>query len=298
MSPGRALDRTGLTLVELLVALTVTTIAGAALIQVMLAQNRASGANEAWRVARAVSRGSLNRLLADLRVAEAEGALDALTVDGHDITLRVPYAMGVACNITTLPMAVTMLPVDNTLWAAARFAGFAWRDAATGAYHYRTASSDGATIFTPGTGSVCSAAGIATLPASAGAGTTAGRVVNLGASSFGAGSRSVGMNVFVYQQVRYQFAPSTALPGRIALWRTVLNGGPTEELAAPFDTSARFRFYVVGSTVAQTSVPIPGSLTRGIEIHLDGTSEVAPAGSTEPKRVQLITSIWFKNRRD
>ena len=56
-----------LTLVELLVAMTVTTIVGAALIQVMLAQNRSSGNNEAWRVARAVSRGSLNRLLADLR---------------------------------------------------------------------------------------------------------------------------------------------------------------------------------------------------------------------------------------
>ena len=98
--------------------------------------------------------------------------------------------------------------------------------------------------------------------------------------------------------MRYQFAASAALPGRIALWRTVLNGGPTEELAAPFDTSAQFRFYVVGSNVAQSAVPSPRSLTRGIEIHLDGMSETAPAGSTDPKRVQLTTSILFKNRRD
>ena len=133
----RALGRSGLTLVELLVALTVTTIAGAALIKVMLAQNRASGTNEAWRVARAVSRGSLNRLLADLSIAEAEGALDGLTVDGRDITLRVPYAIGVACN-TTLPLAATMLPVDDAQWSAARFAGFAWRDNSTSAYRYRT----------------------------------------------------------------------------------------------------------------------------------------------------------------
>jgi hypothetical protein len=108
----RALGRSGLTLVELLVALTVTTIAGAALIKVMLAQNRASGTNEAWRVARAVSRGSLNRLLADLSIAEAEGALDGLTVDGRDITLRVRTRSAVACN-TTLPLAATMLPVDD-----------------------------------------------------------------------------------------------------------------------------------------------------------------------------------------
>lgn len=296
MMPRRALDRSGLTLVELLVALTVTTIAGAALIQVMLAQNRAAGNNEAWRVARAVSRGSLNRLVADLRVAEAEGTLDISTVDGRNITLRVPYAMGVACN-TTLPMAVTLLPVDNTQWSAARFAGFAWRDNTTSAYRYRTSSGSGATIFSPGTGSVCTTAGITTLPASAGGG-TAGRVVNLNASSMGSGTPSVGMNVFVYQQVRYRFMPSVALPGRIALYREVLNGGPNEELAAPFDSSARFRFYVVGSDVAQNSVPSPRSLTRGIEIHLDGESETTPAGSTDYKQMELTTSIFFKNRRD
>lgn len=295
MTP-RSLGRHGLTLVELLVALTVTTIAGAALIQVMLAQNRASGTNEAWRVARAVSRGSLNRLLADLRIAEAEGALDTSTVDGRDITLRVPYAIGVACN-TTLPMAVTMLPVDNTQWSAARFAGFAWRDNTTSAYRYRTTSFHGATIFTPGTGSVCTTAAITTLPASAGSG-TAGRVVNLNASALGTGSPSIGMNVFVYQQVRYRFAPSAALPGRTALWREVLNGGPSEELAAPFDSTAHFSFYVVGSDVAQSAVPSPRSLTRGIEIHLDGMSEAAPPGSTDPKRVELTTSVYFKNRRD
>ncbi len=292
----RALGRSGLTLVELLVALTVTTIAGAALIKVMLAQNRASGTNEAWRVARAVSRGSLNRLLADLSIAEAEGALDGLTVDGRDITLRVPYAIGVACN-TTLPLAATMLPVDDAQWSAARFAGFAWRDNSTSAYRYRTASFSGATIFSPGTGSVCSAAGIATLPASAGFGTP-GRVVNLNAGTIGGGTPSIGMNVFVYQQVRYRFAPSAALPGQVALWRQVLNGGSDEELAAPFDSTARFRFYVVGSDVAQGSVPSPRSLARGIEIHLDGMSETAPVGSTDPKRVRLTTSIFFKNRRD
>ena len=58
MTRPRSRRRDGVTLVELLVAMTVTTIVGAALIQVMLAQNRSSGNNEAWRVARAVSRGS------------------------------------------------------------------------------------------------------------------------------------------------------------------------------------------------------------------------------------------------
>ncbi|MBP2646576.1 MAG: hypothetical protein H6Q77_200 [Gemmatimonadetes bacterium] len=302
MRPARGQDRAGLTLVELLVAMTVTAIVGAALIQIILAQNRSAGTNEAWRVARAVSRGSLNRVLADFRIAEAEGVLDpAAAMSSTSITLRVPFAIGVACN-TTVPLTASLLPVDNTLWAAsvAGFAGFAWRDEASGTYRYRTTST---TVSTVGP-AVCNAAGIATLPASAGGG-TAGRVVQLGAPSMGTAAPyaslvpTVGMNVLLLQQVRYRFAPSVALPGATALWREVLSGTPiSEELAAPFDSTARFRFYVTGSTLAQDAVPSPRTLTRGIEIHLDGLSETAPLGSTAPKRIGLTTSIFFKNRHD
>lgn len=302
MTTRRRSNRAGLTLVELLVAMTVTAIVGAALIQVMLAQNRSAGSNEAWRVARSVSRGSLNRLLADFRIAEAEGVLDpAAGMSSTSITLRVPFAIGVACN-TSIPLTVSLLPLDNTLWSAsvAGFGGFAWRDEASGQYRYRTTS---VSVTTVGP-AVCNAAGLVTLPASA-AGGTAGRVVELGASSMGnSGAYSslvpaVGMNVLLLQLVRYRFAASVALPGSTALWREVLSGTPvSEELAAPFDSTARFRFYVVGSSTAQDAVPSPRSDTRGIEIHLDGMSETVPQGSVAQKRIALTTSILFKNRRD
>ena len=292
--------RAGVTMVELLVAMTVTGIVGAALIQVILAQNRSSGNNEAWRTARSVSRGSLNRLLADLEVINADSALEA-GASSTSITFRVPYAFGVACN-TSIPLVVSILPVDNSVWAAAQFAGWAWRDEATGKYRYRTFS----TTLSAGSALVCTAASIVTLPASAGGG-TAGRVVQLGASSMGTSggyaglAPSVGMNVMLLQRVRYRFAPSVALaaslPGSIALWRDVI-GGSSEELAAPFDTTARFRFYVAGSDIPQDAVPSPITLTRGIELHLDGMSETVPHGSTTNKRMQLTTSIFFKNRRD
>ncbi len=118
-------------MVELLVAMTVTAIVGAALIQVILAQNRSSGNNEAWRMARSVSRGSLNRLLADLAVSNADGALDARRSTAQSITLRVPYAIGVACN-TTLPLVARCFRSTTPCGRAARFAGWAWRDEATG----------------------------------------------------------------------------------------------------------------------------------------------------------------------
>jgi len=294
--------RAGLTLVELLVAMTVTSIVGAALIQVILAQNRSSGNNEAWRTARSVSRGSLNRLLADLEVVNADSALEA-GATSQSITFRVPYAFGVACN-TSIPLVASVLPVDNSVWAAARFAGWAWRDASTGKYRYRmTTIGLGA-----GTPTVCDpGASIRTLTAAEGGG-TAGRVIQLtspGSMGTSGGYSglvpSVGMSVMLLQRVRYRFAPSVALavalPGSIALWRDVI-GGTSEELAAPFDTTARFRFYVTGSDVPQDAVPSPITMTRGIELHLDGMSETVPQGSTTNKRMQLTTSIFFKNRRD
>ena len=292
--------RAGLTLVELLVAMTVTGIVGAALIQIIMAQNRSAGTNEAWRTARSVSRGSLNRLLVDLESVNADSALEA-GATAQSITFRTPYAFGVACN-TTIPLTVSVLPVDNSAWAAARFAGWAWRDAASGKYRYRM----GSPTLSAGNAAVCNAANIVTLPASAGGG-TAGRVVQLGAPSMGTSGGysglvpTVGMNVMLLQRVRYSFAPSDALaamvPRPIALFREVI-GGTREELAAPFDTTARFRFYVTGSDVPQDAVPSPITMTRGIEVHLDGMSETVPQGSITNKRMQLTTSIFFKNRRD
>jgi prepilin-type N-terminal cleavage/methylation domain-containing protein len=290
--------RAGLTLVELLVAMTVTGIVGAALIQIIMAQNRSAGTNEAWRTARSVSRGSLNRLLVDLESVNADSALEA-GATSQSITFRVPYALGVACN-TTVPLTVSVLPVDNSAWAAATFAGWAWRDAASGKYRYRMTSAS--PTLSAGNAAVCSAANIVTLPASAGGG-TAGRVVQLGATSMGTSGGysglvpTVGMNVILLERVRYRFDSSAAVPGTIALWREVIGGTP-EELAAPFDTTARFRFYVTGSDVPQDAVPSPITMTRGIEVHLDGKSETVPQGSPTYKHIQLTTSIFFKNRRD
>jgi prepilin-type N-terminal cleavage/methylation domain-containing protein len=293
---GRRRGRAGFTLIELLVAMTVTGIVGAALIQVIMAQNRSAGSNEAWRVARSVSRGSLNRLLADLRLAESDGALDGTTASGTDITLRVPYAFGVACNdnnITGPGLTVSLLPVDPTLLGAAYFAGFAWRDVGTSLYRYRTNTGNGAVLHVPSSNpAICVQPGdtITTLPG--------GSVVNLTASTIGPGAPTRGMNVFLYQRVRYWFGASIALPGKLALWRSVVGSGINEELAAPFDTTARFRFYDLNSSVAQTALVSPLSDTRGVEIHLDGLSETTPQGSNGPKRIALTTSIWFKNRHD
>ena len=98
--------------------------------------------------------------------------------------------------------------------------------------------------------------------------------------------------------MRYEFKASTALPGRTGLFRTMLSGGATEEIATPFANTARVNFYVLNATPAQSAVPGTLGNTRGLELVLDGMSERTPGGSATPKTASVTTSVFFENRPD
>ena len=68
-----------------------------------------------------------------------------------------------------------------------------------------------------------------------------------------------------------------------------------EELAAPFDASAHFRFYVDGSATAQTAVPSPVTDIRGFELHMTAFNQRSGGGGAA-EETPLVTSIFFKNR--
>lgn len=278
-------NRKGLTLVELLVALIVASLVGGAMLKVMLSEARASSQREAWRSARSVARGSLNRLLSDLRMVEAEGGVEAASNDGQSITVRVPYAMGVLCS-SIAPVTASLLPVDGPTWTAASFGGFAWRDTLSGAYTYVTA---GVSV-TPGALPLCTANSVAAISPSS---PSPGRIVLLGGTL--GGTPAIGTPVLLFERVQYRFAPSTLLPGKIGLWRTTAGGD--EELAAPFDASSRFRYHVQGTPLAQDNAPAPLATFRGVELRLRGESDPSTAGGGT-KRVDLTTAVFFKNRRD
>src|ERR1051326_9101180 len=107
---------------------------------------------------------------------------------------------------------------------------------------------------------------------------------------------AIGTTVFLIQRLTYQFKPSVALLGRMALWRTTVVTGQTDELVAPFDTSARFRFFVVGSDTAQAAVPSPLSNVRGLELGLTSQSDRAPEGAAAPRQAQVVTAVFFNNQ--
>jgi hypothetical protein len=298
---SRATIRRGVTLVELLLSLIVTAIVGAALVRMVLSQARFMDQQEAWRGARAVARGGVNRMVSDLRDVEATGGLTAAVAGGKDFTVRVPYAFGILCTVGANTAIVSLLPVDSAMYNAPGKSGFAIR-ADDGTYTYYTASvlstAPTAVAATNCSGLVAPNQPILTLPTFNGS--PAGKTVQVTATANFAPVPKVGHIMFLYRRIRYEFKNSVAIPGRTGLFRTRLDepGAPSEELATPFAASARVNFYVLNTAAAQAAVPAPLSNTRGLELVLNGMSERTPGGSAAPKTANMRTSVFFENRPD
>jgi hypothetical protein len=160
------------------------------------------------------------------------------------------------------------------------FSGYAWRSSA-GVYTYVEAGAAiGNSVPAP-----CTAAGITPV--------AGGRNVAL-APALPAGA-TAGSAVLLFRRITYQFANSVTLPGRVALWRRVEPTGAAEELVAPFDASARFRFFALDAANAQDAAPPLGDL-RGLELVLVGESEGSPRITAAPRQAEVTTSVFFRNR--
>lgn len=287
---GRA--RRGVMLVELLIGLLLSALVGSLLVKLLVTNNRFTEMVEAGREARGAARAPLNLLTTELRMVNAESGV--LAASATSITLRVPFALGLVCSATTgSPGHVTaaFLPVDTTLLAPTLgFNGFALRQF------------DGSYTYSAVTGG---------LPAAGSTSVCAGSPANLSLPN-GSVSRSLTGNIGVavlpgtpallYRVVRYEFASSTTLPGRTALWRrTIGNGGGvtrSEELAVPFATDARFRFFVLNGSTASDAVPGNLANLRGLEVFLPGESEATARGRLGPEQTSLSTAVFFLNRLD
>ena len=71
----------------------------------------------------------------------------------------------------------------------------------------------------------------------------------------------------------------------------------SEELVAPFASTAKWRFYTLtGGNVAQDAPPASLADIRGLELHLDGISEYAAPGQVSNESAPFTTAVFFKNR--
>jgi prepilin-type N-terminal cleavage/methylation domain-containing protein len=293
--------RRGFTLVELLLSLIVTAIVGAALVRMVTSQTRFMDQQEAWRSARSVARGGINRLLSDLRVVEAQGGVFAAVAGGQDLTINVPYAFGILCSMPAANQAiVAMLPVDAQMFNAAGYTGFAIRKTDDGVYTYYTSNAAIANA-NGGQKNTCTAPVAPDLAIATDLtlnGSPVGSTLVLSATANFNPVPKKGEIIFLYRRIRYQFKNSGLVAGRTGLFRTIVTGNVEEEIATPFANTARFNFYVLNNAAAQAAVPGTLSDTRGLELVLDGMSERAPQGSTAPKTANVRTSVFFENRPD
>jgi hypothetical protein len=298
---ARSTGRRGITLAELLVALFLIGIIGVVFTRLLVAQGRFFSGQFGQRSARGVARAPMNLLLSELRMVQDRGGVAAAQADGKRVRLKVPYRFGVVCATTVDATVASVLPVDSAL--STTYAGWAWR-AVDGSYtELEAADPLGADslrdVTDVGGAATCTDRGIHRAVVSTTGGTTrTGRVVEMRPRAPAATTIAP---VYLWQYVAYEFKASSAYPGSVGLYRIEADGtaDPKEtELMAPFDTSARFRFFIPGVDTSRVEVPAVLSTVRGLELVLNGTAPSTSFASSAKAVNRLNTAVFFKNVRD
>jgi hypothetical protein len=265
------------------------------LTKVITSQIRFTDSQRTSKDARDVSRMSLNLLLSDVRMVDADSGIVMATSDSF--TVVAPYASGIVCGTTSdgTGTVIALLPYDSAGFAEGGYSGYAYVDTTTTGtafqqvYQYNFSGTSPATLDS------------ATAATSAPCVTATDRVAIFSSSAVVV--RPVAPVYARYQaamlvrRITYAFAPSTSVHGSRGLFRTVLNGTRgTEEIAAPFDTTARFMYYLNTGVKSSAATGAQLNLIRGIELQLDGISDYTVAGATSPQTAPFTTAIFFKNR--
>lgn len=288
-------SRRGVTIIELLIAMVIAAMLGAATLSLMMSQSRFSERAEGQRAGRRVGRSAINALANDLRMVDPDWGIEAVT--SKSLTVKVPYAMGIVCTSTPLLQIIALLPVDSVVLNLPGYSGWATRGS-TGVYNPvagGTVTDLGALTATC-TGSPANVFAIAAPSSAPNQKTRQISIVTIGATAV-----SVGTPVMLYRRENFYFGASaqSGLSGRTALWRNYLDGGGAAvELAAPFDTSAVFRFYNQSATVAQTAVPGTLNDIKGFELYLPGQSDLTSRKQAKPEQANLTTAIFLVNRNN
>lgn len=283
--------RSGFSLAELLVAVVLLGIVAGALSRLMVDQMRMFDNTQVVRGSRSAARNSMNVMFADLRMVQDSGGITAVAVDNKSITVTVPYTFGVLCGTTGGLTTVSMLPTDSLTLANAVYAGYGWRSRTTGRYTIVPTTTAPAASATPTkcTGTAAGEAGIKTVSLNGRTGLIRDITPALPATM------GPGVPIMFYQTITYSFAASSLFPGKIGLWRTVANG-VSEELMAPFTTTARFRYYKSGDDTSRTTAPALSDI-RGVALVLNTEASRKPAGKKTLSQTQMMTSVFFKNMR-
>jgi len=278
----------GFVLAELLVALVIAAIIGVAMTQLVISQSRFAALQGGIIQARGGARAALNVLATDLRMVSDSGLVAAAP---DSVTVRIPYAFGVACGQVSGKVTVSLLPSDSAIYLGATASGYAWRDT-TGKFVFVQPATVSSSVTSNCTSTLITNPPITTLSAT---GWTALAVALPNDTRRTPPGPPQGSLVYLYQLVRYAFAPSGQLSGRVGLWRTLVSTGQRDELVAPFDTSASFQFLVGSRLTPRTTPPAVLDSVLGLRMVLVAASEAAPEGRTKPETFTITANVVFQN---
>ncbi len=191
----------GFTLIELLIAMMLTAIVATALTRILLSDSRFVSQQDSMMAARNTARAAQNVTSVELRMV-SDGGLIAAAPDS--VTVRVPYAFGLACGVSGGQRIASLMPVDSLMYSSATPNGVA-RQLPGGTYTFRGGISVTATTDT----ATCVSESIRRVPD--------GKWVGMSPPS----AAPNGYLFYLYQTVAYRFSASVELPGRIGLWRRV-----------------------------------------------------------------------------
>jgi len=245
------------------------------LVRILLSDSRFVSEQDAMMAARQTARAAQNVTSVELRMVSDGGLIAAAA---ESVTVRIPYAFGIGCDVIGTDRVAALMPADSLMYASSVPDGL-MRRGSNGLY-----SQQGVTSVSPSTDAAeCTDEGIQLVPA--------GQLVAIRPQ----GAVGLGQIFYLYQTVTFKFSASTDLPGRIGLWRRV-NAGAYEELVAPFDSTARFRFLVGANPQPTGTVPAVLSTVAGLEINIVTQSYEIPQGKSDYTTFELPVQIAFLNR--
>jgi len=272
-------DERGFTLVEVLVALTISGIIAAALVSLLTAQTRFYNRTDDQMWAEQTAQATFDLFSAEVRGA---GAGDLLAAAADSVSFRYDVLRAVVCQAPSNNVA-TIFVYERTTNAnlSGSFVGIA----ASGPYEvpFEYADSWNPTPTASGSGpkAICIAAGAPASGASSDYLTISGW-----SSNFAGGAPEAGSLVRGYGKVTYKLAASSFFGSRTALWRG------TQEIVGPFENDAAFA-YVMDDGSVQSSVS-SGSLDEVVAIRMTATTVGAGANRYEVER-PVDFEVPFRN---
>lgn len=231
-------DERGFTLVEVLIALTISGMLAASLVSLLIGQSRFYNRTDVQMNAEQVGQATFDLLSTELRMA---GGTDLLAAEADSVAFRFDVIRAIVCDATSSD-AAAIYAFDRTSNAGltSSFVGIA----VSGPYETDFAYADGwnptPTASGAGPKSDCTAAGVP------GTGSSSD-YLELGGwtSQFGSVPER-GALVRGYGQASYHVAASTFFATRFSVWRG------TQELVGPFDAGAAFSYVMSDGSVVSS----------------------------------------------